>query len=385
VRVVVLGAGFGGLEVTTRVSDELGDGADVVLIDRTEGFVFGFSKLDVMFGRTTASEVLHPYRDLVKPGVRFVQADVRSIDPVARRVETDAGAFDADVLVVALGADLDPGATPGLVEGGHEFYTEEGAFALRDVLDRFEGGRVVVGVTSTPFKCPPAPSETALLMHDHLTERGNRDRSSISLVMPLPAPVPPSPDASKVLLAAFAERGIEWHPGRLVRGLDPERGVALVGEDEELPYDLFLAVPVHRAPAVVIESGLAVDGWIPVDPLTLETSFPGVYAVGDVASVGTPKAGVFAEGQASVVAERILAQARGEDASAEYGGTGLCYLELGHGNVAKVEVTFLSGQAPRGGLQGPSAAFVADKQAFGTTRVRRWFAREWPSAEATPP
>ncbi len=384
-RVVVLGAGFGGLELSTRLSDALGDEADVVLIDKSDGFVFGFSKLDVMFGRTTAAAVLHPYADLVKPGVRFVQAGVRSIDPVTRRVETDAGSFDADVLVVALGADLDPGATPGLVEGGYEFYTEEGAFALRDVLDRFEGGRVVVGVTSTPFKCPPAPSETVLLMHDHLTERGLRDRSTISLVMPLPKPVPPSPAASEALLAAFAERDIEWHPGRLVRGLDPGRGVALLGEDDELPYDLFLAVPVHRAPAVVLESGLAVDGWIPVDPLTLETSFPGVYAVGDVTSVGTPKAGVFAEGQAGVVAERILAVARGEEASAEYGGTGLCYLEVGHGNVAKVEVTFLSGQAPKGGLQGPSAELMADKQAFGSTRIQRWFGREWPSVAPSPP
>ena len=93
---------------------------------------------------------------------------MRAIDPAARRVETDAGAFDADVLVVALGADLEPAATPGLVEGGHEFYTVAGAFAVRDVLDSFGGGRVVVGVTSTPFKCPPAPSETALLVHDFL-------------------------------------------------------------------------------------------------------------------------------------------------------------------------------------------------------------------------
>ena len=384
-RVVVLGAGFGGLELTTRLSDELGNDVDVVLIDRTEGFVFGFSKLEVMFRQALPAEVVHHYRDLVKPGVQFVQTDVRSIDPAAKRVETDAGTFEADVLVVALGADLDPGATPGLLEGGNEFYTEEGAFAVRDVLERFDGGRVIVGVTSTPFKCPPAPSETALLMHDLLTDRGSRERSSISLVMPLPVPVPPSPDASKALLAAFAERGIDWLPERLVRGLDPARRVALVNEDEELPYDLFLAVPVHRAPEVVLESGLAVDGWIPVDPLTLETSFPGVYAVGDVTSVGTPKAGVFAEGQAAVAAERILAQARGQEPSAEYGGTGICYLEVGHGNVAKVEVTFRSGQAPTGGLQGPSTALMADKRAFGTTRVRRWFGREWPAEAPSVP
>jgi sulfide:quinone oxidoreductase len=384
-RVVVLGAGFGGLELTTRLSDELGDEVDVVLLDRTEGFVFGFSKLEVMFGRAVREEVHHAYADLVKPGVRFVQTEVRSIDPAAKEVVTDAGTFDADVLVVALGADLDPEATPGLLEGGHEFYTEDGAFALRDVIGRFEGGRVVVGVTSTPFKCPPAPSETVLLMHDLLTERGVRNRSSIALVMPLPKPVPPSPDASRALLAAFAERGIEWHPDRLVRGLDPARRVALIGEDEEMPYDLFLGVPVHRAPEVVLQSDLAVDGWIPVDPLTLETSFPDVYAVGDVTSVGTPKAGVFAEGQAVVVADRLVARARGERAAAEYGGTGICYLEMGRENVAKVEVTFLSGQAPTGGLQGPSPAFVEDKRAFGATRVQRWFGREWPSVAPSAP
>ena len=302
-RILVLGAGFGGLELTTRLSDELGDDVDIVLIDKADGFVFGFSKLDVMFGRTTPEAVRHPYRDLVKPGVRFVQTTIRSIDPAAARVETDAGAFDADVLVVALGADLDPAATPGLVEGGHEFYTVDGAFAARDVLDSFGGGRVIVGVTSTPFKCPPAPSETALMMHDFLAERGLRDASEISLVMPLGVPIPPSPAASEALLAAFAERGISWYPERLVRSLDPERRVAVLADGEEMPFDLFLGVPVHRVPAVVAESGMCVDGWIPVDPLTLETAFPDVYAVGDVTSVGTPKAGVFAEGQAAVVAD----------------------------------------------------------------------------------
>jgi sulfide:quinone oxidoreductase len=378
-RVVVLGAGFGGLELTTRLSEEFGDGVDIVLVDQSDGFVFGFSKLDVMFGRTTADQVLHPYRDLVKPGVRFVQATVQSIDPNAKRVETDAGTFDADILVVALGADLDPGATPGLVEGGHEFYTVDGAFALRDVLSAFEGGRVIVGVTSLPFKCPPAPSETALLMDDLLRKRGLRDRSSIALVMPLGLPIPPSPPASELLLAAFAERGIDWHPGRLVRELDPTRKVAVLSDDSELPYDLFLGIPVHRAPAVVEASGMTVDGWIPVDPYTLETTFAGVYAVGDVTSVGTPKAGVFAEGQAMVAADRISAVIRGEDQSAKYGGKGMCYLEVGQDQVAVVDVTFLPGQKPMGGLAGPSEALAADKVEFGRSRVQRWFGRSWDS------
>lgn len=380
-RVVILGAGFGGLELTASLSAEFGDDVDVVLIDKSDGFVFGFSKLEVMFGRAAAEAVHHPYADLVKPGVRFVGATVRSIDPVAKRVATDDETFDADVLVVALGADLHPEATPGLLEGGHEFYTVAGAFALRDVLADFDGGRVIVGVTSTPFKCPPAPSETALLMHDFLTERGSRDRSEISLVMPLGVPVPPSPAASKALLAAFAERGIEWHGEKLVQGLDPARKVALIADGSEMPYDLFLGVPVHRAPDVVQESGLAVDGWIPVDPLTLQTSFPDVYAVGDVTSVGTPKAGVFAEGQASVVAAGISARIRGTADATEYDGHGKCYLEFGHDSVAVVDVTFRSGQAPQGTLDGPSPELAADKVEFGTSRIQRWFDREWVVSE----
>ncbi|MET0628338.1 MAG: FAD-dependent oxidoreductase [Acidimicrobiia bacterium] len=375
-RVLVLGAGFGGLELTTRLSEALGADGDVVLIDQADGFVFGFSKLDVMFGRTTAAAVTHSYADVVKPGVQFVQTTVRAIDPVAKRVETDAGAFEADVLVVALGADLDPAATPGLVEVGHEFYTVAGAFALRDVLAGFPGGRVVVGVCSTPFKCPPAPSETALLVDDHLRTLGRRDTSEVSLVMPLGTPIPPSPAASNALLAAFEERGIAWHPERLVRGLDPERKVALLGDGSELPFDLFLGVPVHRVPDVVEASGMCVDGWIPVDPLTLETSFPDVYAVGDVTSVGTPKAGVFAEGQAVVVADAIIARQRGEDA-ATYEGRGICYIEFGNDQVAQVNAVFLSGEPPIGIYDEPSLGLAADKAAFGADRIQRWFGRTW--------
>jgi sulfide:quinone oxidoreductase len=331
----------------------------------------------VMFGRTQPSAVVHPYRDLVKPGVRFVQTTIRSIDPVAKRVETDSGVFESDILVVALGAILDPSATPGLAESGHEFYTVAGAFGLRDVLEQFEGGRVIVGVTSTPFKCPPAPSETALLMHDYLVERGLRDVSDVSLVMPLPVPIPPSPAASEALLVAFAERGIHWCPERLVRGLDPDRRVAMLSDGGSMPYDLFLGVPVHRVPSVVEESGMAVDGWIPVDPLTLQTSFPDVFAVGDVTSVGTPKAGVFAEGQAGVAAGQILARWHGQAEPATYDGRGVCYLEFGSDLVARVDVTFLSGARPVGGLEGPSQALAVEKGDFGSSRIQRWFDRPW--------
>jgi sulfide:quinone oxidoreductase len=376
-KVLILGAGFGGLELATRLSEELGHEIEIDLIDQNDGFIFGFSKLDVMFGRALPDSVFHPYRSITKPGLRFTQTTIRSIDPAGRSVETDAGPFDADIMVVALGADLDPSVTPGLLEAGYEFYTVAGAFGLRPVLESFEGGRVIVGVISTPFKCPPAPSETVLLLHDFLSRKGLRHKSEISLVMPLGVPIPPSPAASQALLAAFGERGIHWRPERLVTGLDPQRKVALLNNGDEMPFDLFLGVPVHKVPAVVENSGLADNGWIPVDPLTLQTAFSDVYAVGDVTSVGTPKAGVFAEGQASVVADQIIHRVRTDSEPNTYDGHGICYLEFGDDTVATVEVTFLSGAAPVGDMHGPSRELAASKSEFGTSRIQRWFDRFW--------
>lgn len=372
-RFVVLGAGFGGLELTTMLSDAFGDALDILLNDKADSFVFGFSKLDVMFGRLVSADAHHAYRDVVKPGVRLLQATIRSIDPVGRRVETDKGTFDADILVVALGADIRPELTPGLVEGGNEFYSVPGAERLRDVLPGFERGSAIVGVTTTPFKCPPAPSEAALLLHDYLTERGRRKAAEISVVMPFGTPIPPSPATSQAILAAFAERGIRFVKDRLVRALDPNRRVAILSDGSEMPYALFLGVPPHRVPEVIESSGLAVDGWVPVDKKTLETRFPGVYAVGDVTSVGTPKAGVFAEGAARIVGEALIAQLRGGPSLEPYKGAGSCYVEFGHHLVGRVDVDFLSGPKPTGTFQEPSEALVAEKAFFRTSRLERWF------------
>ena len=244
---------------------------------------------------------------------------VGPIDAANKKVDTGAGIFEADILVIALVADLDPAATPGLVEGGNEFYTLEGAFGLRGVLADFPGGRVVVAITSTPFKCPPAPSETALLVHYHLMNLGVREGSEVTLVMPLPVPIPPSPQASKALLAAFAERAITWMPGTLVRGLDPSGAWRC---SVTTPRCRTTCSSVSEAPRRRCRRGVrAVRRRLdPVDPRTLATSVPDVYAVGDVTSVGTPKAGVFAEGQAGVVADAIIARHRAGGAAATYDG-----------------------------------------------------------------
>ncbi|WP_439601906.1 NAD(P)/FAD-dependent oxidoreductase [Devosia sp.] len=371
-RILVLGAGFGGLELTTLLSEQLGDGIDVTLIDKSDSFMFGFSKLDVMFGHAEADAVRMPYSAYAKPGVKLLKRTITAIDPVARRVTTDNGVFEADHLVVALGAEYDFDATPGLA-GTTEFYSIPGAERLRGLLPDFTSGHAIIGVCGAPYKCPPAPSECALMLHDYLVERGVRQNCKISLVLPLGSPVPPSPETSRALLEAFAERDIAFIPSRRVASVDNARNVAVLDDGQEMPFDLFLGVPKHRVPPVVLESGMSENGWIPVNPRTLETKYENVYAVGDGAATGTPKAGVFAEGAAKAVASALVAKLRQSGDAVEYNGFGTCYIEFGGGRIGKVEVDFFSGPQPTGNYYEPSVNLRTDKQHFGSSRRARWF------------
>ena len=273
--------------------------------------MFGFSKLDVMFGRTTPEAVRLPVRDIAKPGVRFLRETITAIDPEARRVTTDAGVHEADVLVVALGADYDFDATPGLAERGNEFYSVAGAERLRRgaarVLERPRDRRRLRRAVQVPARAERGGAAAARLPVGARRARRLRD-----LVRD------PVRDAGPAVARHLgrAARGVRRARHR-VRPRPPRqlarrrRGVAVLDDGSELPFDLFLGVPKHRAPDVVLASGMTEDGYVPVDSATLETRFPGVYAVGDVATVGVPKAGVFAEGAARVVAASLIARLRG--------------------------------------------------------------------------
>jgi sulfide:quinone oxidoreductase len=212
-----------------------------------------------------------------------------------------------------------------------------------------------------------------LLLHDELVARGVRDACQISFVLPLPAPVPPSPETSAALTQEFAARDITLLAGRRIKSLDPARNVTVLDDGTELPFDLFLGVPKHRAPDVVIESGMTEDGYIPVDSATLRTRFDGVYAIGDVTTAGVPKAGVFAEGAARIVAQHLIAELEGGDEPGRYLGQGSCYIEFGGGLVGRVDIDFLSGPERTGVFNAPSLAITAEKEQFGSSRRARWF------------
>jgi sulfide:quinone oxidoreductase len=372
-HVLILGAGFAGLELATRLSETVADGVRVTLVDKNDSFYFGLSKLDVLLGRRSAAEVRMYYRDVAKEGVEFRQENVTSIDPEKRRVTTEEGSYEADFLVVALGADYDFAATPGFEEGGFEYYSLAGAERLRHVLSGFDSGTILISILGHPFKCPPAPFEGAFLLHHLFVQRGIRDAVEIRMTFPMAAPVPVTEEVSQMFLSALDERRIEYSPKQLVVELDVHERKAQLASGDSVPYDLFIGIPVHRVPDVVARSGLAVDGWVPVDRANLETRFPDVYALGDVAGLPMAKAGIFAEAAARVVADDIAARIAGGKPPPPYEGVGNCYVEFGDGMVGKVEANFLGGPAPTARLIPPSRQLAAEKEAFGTTRRERWF------------
>ncbi len=325
-----------------------------------------------MFGRTGLDAVRLPYSRISKRGVRFVRDRVTAIDPVAKSATTETGTYDADYLRrrARRRLRLRP-HTPGLAEA-NEFYSVAGAARLAGVLPDFTSGRAVVGVCDAPFKCPPAPSECALLLHDLLTVRGVRDDCEIALVMPFGNPVPPSPDTSAALLAAFAEWRNRVGAGVRSARSKPIKRCSTTARPSR--SKLFLGVPKHRAPDVVQESGMAENGYnIPSTGRTLATKYPGVYAVGDVATVGTPKAGVFGRAPGERRSPMLFspsspAQSRPRPTTAR-----LLQHRVRRRPGRRVDVDFFSGRTRPAASRSPPSISSPRRSTFGSSRRARWF------------
>jgi sulfide:quinone oxidoreductase len=212
----------------------------------------------------------------------------------------------------------------------------------------------------------------SFLMHDWLVQRGLREQTTMTFITPMPSPLPVTAEVGATMRAGLEERGIEVICGAKITGMDAQS--LSLADGRTLPADLVLAIPKHVAPPVVIESGLTEeDGWIATDKFTLQSRFPGVYAFGDVASVGVPRAGIFSEGQGRIVAKQIIAEFRNGSNGDRYGGVGQCYVEFGQGTVGKVDVNFLGGPSPAADIHPPSIATAEEKKYFGSSRRARWF------------
>jgi sulfide:quinone oxidoreductase len=379
-RTVVLGAGFGGIAVATELRRLLGDGHEVVLIDRRDEFSMGLRKLWELVGIGTIADGSRPRRLLAGDAVRFVPASVEAIDPIARTVRCDGADLHADFLVVALGAEPRPDLIPGMAAHAHNVWDRTRVHEARAALEAFGGGRIAVVIAGAPYPCPPAPYECVMLVDEWLRDRALRERTelTVSTFQPILLPNAGS-EGSAWLGEQLAARGIDARTGRKVERFEPGR---VVYADGELEADLVFGVPPHRVPPVVADSALTDDGhWIRVDPGTLATRFPRVFAIGDVTQIPLasglplPKAGVIAEREGVRVAAAIAAEVRGGEPPAPFDGHGQCFIEMGRASATLIEGAFFAEPEPLVRLREPSAENAELKRDFEAERLARWFGR----------
>lgn len=342
-RILILGAGVGGLVTANELRRLLPSGHSITVIEKNARHSFAPSFLWVMTGDRTEQKITRPVTALLQSGIQLVIGEVSEIDVRKHEVRTTDSVYAYDVLVIALGAELSPESIPGYHESIHTFFTVDGAARLRSALDSFHGGNVAVVVSKLPYKCPGAPHEGAMLLADFLRKRGLNERSHVHLYTPETQPMPVAgPELGAAVREMLTSNGIAFHPLHQLTAIDAESKTLSFEGGSAVSYDLCVVIPPHRSPKAVRESGLANDaGWIPVDRASLQTNHENVYAIGDVAAIALPgrwkpdvplmlpKAGVFAHLQAEVVAHDIVRKINGGTATRSFPGVGYCMLEAG--------------------------------------------------------
>jgi sulfide:quinone oxidoreductase len=379
--VLILGGGVGGLVAANKLRKALPKEHHIVLVEREASFVFAPSFLWLMTGGRTADKISRPLARLEKKGIELVRGEIERIDANKREAVVNGRAFAADFLVIALGAELGPETIPGLMQAGHDFYTLAGAEALRDALDRFAGGRLVILTAAPAYKCPAAPYEAAMLLEHDCRRRGVREQVAIELYTAEPGPMGVAgPDVSASVRQMVESKGIAYHPEHQVTEVDAASRRLTFANGVTAEFDLLVHVPPIRAPKVVRDAGLTAEsGWVPVDRHTMETSFQGVYAIGDVTGIPLklgkplPKAGVFAHAEASVVAANIVRAVTGKGKPARFDGHGGCFVETGDGKAGFGKGDFYAEPVPVVRMRPPGRRWHWGKVAFEKVWLRQWF------------
>jgi sulfide:quinone oxidoreductase len=375
-RVLILGGGFGGIATARRLKQRLDEKDEVILVDRRDHFMVGFRKTWALIGQSTLDAGRRTLDSLASLGIRVMRDPVTKIDPAGRTAWMDDQRLGADALVVALGAELVPEAIPGFQQYAYNVYDPQDIPRAAQALREFQGGKLLIGVFGVPYKCPPAPYEMALLTRESLAARGVKTEVEVFTPQPVSMPLLGQVGCD-IIESRLAENSITFLPNRKATGVEAGE---VIFANERRQFDLLFGIPPHRPPAVVRESGLVGDsGWVSVNSRTLETQFPGVYAIGDVVQIAMgngkplPKAGVFAEAMGETVADRIAADFAGQQPEAEFQGEGGCYLEVGMGQAMMVKGHFMAVPNPQIALTEASARHLEEKRAFETERLQSWF------------
>jgi len=375
-RILILGAGFGGLVAATELRKGLGQDHRVIVVDRKRSFMMGLVKLWILEGSRKLEESQTPLDGLNAKGIEYLNDEVTRIDVPSNRVQAkDHGWIEYDYLVVALGAELVPDRVAGFTGRGYNLYDAQQVPKLRDRLLELKRGRVAVSIMGMPYKCPPAPYEASMIIDGMMEKQGTRSSVEIDVYSPAPVALPVAgPQVSTNVVDMISQRGIRFNPSHKLKSvsdhLEFENG-------NRADYEVLVGIPPHRAPEVVRSAGMAEGDWVTVDRSTMKTRFANVYAIGDVTEIKVgamvvPKAGIFAEEQGKVAARQIMGEIGGRPAAAAFAGRGYCFMETGNGRAGYLDADFFNPAGPIVRLEAPSVQNFQKKQDFERARVKEW-------------
>jgi len=384
-KLVILGAGTAGTMVANKLSHVLNhDNWKITIVDQHETHYYQPGFLFIPFGIYGKNDVIKPKRDYIPPGVEMIVSEIEQVVPDKNQVKLvkDNRILNYDYLIVATGTHPRPDETPGLTDNGewrntiHDFYTFEGAVALAKYLRSWQGGRLVVNIMEMPFKCPVAPLEFLFLADWHFTKLGIRDKVELSLVTPLPGAFT-KPRATKILSGMLEEKGISVIPNFMVEHVDPEQKLLVSYEEEEVPYDLLVTVPVNMGADYIERSGLGDElNHVPVDKHTfLSTKYDNIFALGDAANLPTSKAGSVAHFAAEVFIENFVRYIDGLEMTEKFDGHANCYIESGFGKGILIDFNYdvepLPGKFPLPGI-GPFSLLQESEMNHWGKMMFRW-------------
>jgi sulfide:quinone oxidoreductase len=347
-RLVVLGGGTAGTMVVNKLRRRLPDDEwAITVVDRDDVHVYQPGLLLLPFGVYRPDELVKPRQRFIPPGVELVLGDIQRVDPDGNQVLLgDGRILDYDYLVIATGTSPRPDQTPGMTGDGwrrsiFDFFTLDGATALRDALARWDGGRLVVQVVEMPIKCPVAPLEFAFLADAFFEERRMRDRVDLTYVTPLEGAFT-KPVASRHLGRMLGERHIALEPDFVVDRIDPETRTLVSMDEREVPFDLLVTVPLNMGAEYVARSNLGDElNYVPVDKHTfLSTAHENVFALGDASNIPASKAGSVAHFSVEIFTENFVEHVAGRPMTHQFDGHANCFVESGHGKGLLIDFNY---------------------------------------------